>query len=103
MEEAVARTGEDDFGEPSWQEGLALLLDSLEQEARLNDLGVEIATAEVVAYLANRLAITAWRRDHPEVAEGTIERPIFIVGPTPDRHHHPLRPAGPGPGPCGPR
>jgi Sulfotransferase family len=80
VEEAVARTGADDFGEPTWQEGLALLLDSFEHEARLNDLGVEIATSEVVTYLANRLAITAWRNDHPEVAGGAVERPIFIVG-----------------------
>ena len=43
-------------------------------------MGVEIATAETVNYLATRLAITAWRRDHPEVADGTVERPIVIVG-----------------------
>jgi hypothetical protein len=78
--EAVARTGEDDFGEPTWQEGLVLLLDGLEQEARLNDIGVEIAASAVVDYLATRLALTAWRRQHPEVAAGTIERPIVIVG-----------------------
>jgi len=78
--EAASQVGEDDFGEPSWQEGLDILLDSLQQEARLNDLGVEIALAECVTYLANRLAIIAWRRDHPEVADGRIERPIVIVG-----------------------
>ncbi|MGD0394114.1 MAG: sulfotransferase [Acidimicrobiales bacterium] len=80
VEEALTRTGQDDFGEPSWQEGLTILLDSLEHEARLNGLGVEIATAEVVTYLANRLAITGWRDAHPEVAGGTVDRPIFIVG-----------------------
>jgi hypothetical protein len=79
-DEAVTQAGEDDFGEPSWQEGIDVLLDSLQQEARLNELGVEIAAAECVTYLANRLAIIAWRRDHPEVAEGAIERPIVIVG-----------------------
>jgi len=79
-EEALARVGSDDFGEPSWQEGLDILLDSLRVEARLNDLGVELATGEITAYLANRLAINAWRRGHPEVAAGSIERPIVIVG-----------------------
>jgi hypothetical protein len=78
--EAVTRTGEDDFGEPTWQEGLSLLLDGLEHEARLNEIGVEIAASAVVDYLATRLALTAWRRQHPEVAAGTIERPIVIVG-----------------------
>jgi hypothetical protein len=78
--EAVARTGEEDFGEPSWQEGLDILLDGFRDEARLNDLGVEIAAGGIVDYLATRLAINAWRRDHPEVAGGTVERPIVIVG-----------------------
>ncbi len=80
VDEAIARAGADDFGEPSWQEGLALLLDSFETEARLSEIGVEMATADVVAYLTNRLAINAWRAGHPEVAGGTVEHPIFIVG-----------------------
>jgi len=80
VDEALARVDGADFGEPSWQVGLDILLDSLRDEARLNDVGVEIATGEVTAYLANRLAINAWRHDHPEVATGTVERPIVIVG-----------------------
>ncbi len=76
----MTRTGEDDLGEPSWQEGLDVLLPCFEQEARLHELGLDLAAGEVVSYLANRLAINAWRRDHPEVAKGTIERPIVIVG-----------------------
>jgi hypothetical protein len=80
VDEARTRTGQEDLGESTWEEGLDLLLDSLRGEAQLNDLGVEIAATEVVAYLANRLATTAWRRDHPEVAGGTVERPIVIVG-----------------------
>jgi hypothetical protein len=80
VDQAVTRAGEDDFGEDSWTEGLDILLDGFQNEARLNDVGVEIATAEIVNYLATRLAITAWRRDHPEVADGGVERPIVIVG-----------------------
>ncbi len=80
VEQAMARAGEDDFGEPGWQEGLDLLLDGFRHEARLTDIGVEIAAAEMVNYLATRLALEAWRRHHPEVARGVIERPIVIVG-----------------------
>jgi hypothetical protein len=80
IDQAIASTGEDDFGEPTWLESLELLLDSLQQEARLNDLGVEIATSEITAYLTKRLSINAWRRSHSEVADGTVTRPIFIVG-----------------------
>ena len=78
--EAMAAAGETDFGEPSWEEGLDILLAGLTTEARLHELGVDIAALEIVAYLTNRLAITAWRRDHPPVADGTVERPIVIVG-----------------------
>ncbi len=80
VEAAVLQSGQEDFGEASWQEPFAILLDSLEQEARLSELGVEIATAELIGYLATRLAVTGWREAHPEVAEGTVEHPIFIVG-----------------------
>jgi len=80
VEQAMARTGEADFGEPGWQEGLDILLDGFRDEARLHEVGVEIASAEVVNYLATRLAITAWRRHHPEIAAGTVEKPIVIVG-----------------------
>ena len=80
VEEAVARAGHDDFGGTTWREGLGILLDSLQEEARLHELGVEIVAGEVTGYLTNRLAINAWRRDHPEVAEGAIVAPIVIVG-----------------------
>ncbi|MEY2588311.1 MAG: hypothetical protein QOJ67_295 [Acidimicrobiaceae bacterium] len=77
---AVDATGLDDFGEPSWQEGLDRLLDDLVAEARLHELGVAIVADDVVSYLSNRLQIVAWRAAHPEVADGDIVRPIVIVG-----------------------
>ncbi len=80
VDQATDQVGADDFGESGWEEGLDILLDSMKEEARLNDLGVEIASGDITGYLANRLSITAWRRDHPDVAEGTIEQPIVIVG-----------------------
>lgn len=80
VSEAIAATGLDDFGEASWVEGLDRLLDDLRDEARLHELGVEVAATEISTYLANRLGIVAWRLDHPEVASEQIEQPIFIVG-----------------------
>jgi hypothetical protein len=77
---AAALAGSDDLGDPTWQEGFDLLLDGLEHEARLNDVGVEVAATDLTRCLANRMGITAWRREHPEVADGTVVQPIFIVG-----------------------
>ncbi len=80
LAEAQEQTGEVDLGEPSWEEGFDILLDSLRHEANLNELGMEIVLAELTTYLSNRLMITAWRKSHPEIAKEAIERPIVIVG-----------------------
>ncbi len=80
LEQAVAAAGADDLGEDTWQDGLDRVLEGFVHEARLHELGVEIAAGEVVDYLANRLAVTAWRAAHPAVAEGRVDRPIVIVG-----------------------
>ncbi len=77
---AMASTGFDDMGEPTWRDGLDRLLDDLSGPARLNDLGRSIVETEITAYLGNRLEILAWRSAHPEVADGAITRPIVIVG-----------------------
>jgi hypothetical protein len=79
--QACELAGSDDFGGPDgWRDNLAMLADGLVTEARLNDLGVEIAVMDIVGPLASRLRITQWRKDNPEVAAAPIERPIFICG-----------------------
>ena len=80
VEAAMAATDCSDLGEDSWQDGLHRLLEELDGPARLNDLGRTIVEGEMVAYLTTRLRITDWRRRHPEVADGPIDRPIVIVG-----------------------
>jgi hypothetical protein len=80
VEEALATAGSDDLGADTWQEGLDRLLAGLHEEARLHELGVEVAAGAVVGYLANRAGIEAHRAQHPELDERRIERPIFIVG-----------------------
>jgi hypothetical protein len=77
--------GSEDFGtefdeSETWRDGLGRLCDGFVEEARLNDLGVEIAALDVVRTLKNRLQVVDWRKAHPEVAEEKIEKPIFIVG-----------------------
>ena len=78
--EAVAQAGADDFGEPTWQEGLDALLDGFRSEARLNEIGIEIAAGDVVNQLTIRLGIIRWRAAHPEIAAIGIPNPILIVG-----------------------
>ena len=85
VEQACQWAGSDDFGadfdeNETWRDGLGRLCEGLVSEARLNDLGVEIAALDVVRPLKNRLQIVEWRKAHPEIAQQKIERPIFIVG-----------------------
>src|SRR4051812_22754353 len=77
---AVAEAGSDDFGEDTWQEGLDRLLDDLAAEARLHELGVDVVAAEMVDYLAIRLGIVEHRKEHPQLREQPITRPIVIIG-----------------------
>jgi hypothetical protein len=78
--DAMNATGLDDFGAPTWEDGLDRLLDDLVHAARLNALGVAIVASEVVDYLTIRLGITAFRKRHPSVGAKPITRPIVIVG-----------------------
>ena len=81
VEQACELAGGDDFGDDdSWRDGLARLCDGLVSEARLNDLGVEIAVLDVIRPLTGRLQIVKWRKENPAVAAQPVTRPIFIVG-----------------------
>lgn len=80
VQAAIDATGLDDFGEPTWREGMELFVESLGATADLNELGVGIARDGVVGDLSTRLRLVDWRAQHPEVAEQRIESPIIIVG-----------------------
>lgn len=77
---ACTETGHNDFGGDQWRPGLHRLIDGLINEARLSPIGVEIAYADIMRALKNRLNVMAWRASHPEVAEQRVEQPIFIIG-----------------------
>jgi hypothetical protein len=80
VDEASARTGFDDFGPDDFREGLAVLCESINGEARLNEVGALAVRETVVNALANRLRVLDWIRRHPEVADERIEAPIVVIG-----------------------
>jgi hypothetical protein len=77
---AADTAGSNDFGDPSFREGLAHFVDGLNHEAHLSELGTVMAESALMSALTNRLRVEAWRADHPEVADERIEAPIFVVG-----------------------
>ncbi len=77
---AVNETGLDDFGDPAWREGLAVLLEAVEREAQLNDVGRMILRTWVRERLVNRLRVQAWVDQHPDVRNEQVRRPLIVVG-----------------------
>jgi hypothetical protein len=80
VEQACTAIGLEDFGAPTWQDGLDRLLDALQSEAALNELGATIVEGEVTGYLTTRLQVVAHRHVHPHIANAPVVPPIVIVG-----------------------
>jgi hypothetical protein len=77
---ACERTGSDDFGQDTWQEGLEVLVGALNEEGNLNEMGEAVYSDQLVGHLANRLEIEKWYGLHPEIDEQEIIAPLFGLG-----------------------
>jgi hypothetical protein len=80
IEQAHEATGLSDMGGDQWREGAERLVDSLNADGRLNEMGVAVAGGDVTSYVSSRLQITEWRTQHPEVEKAEVMPPIVIVG-----------------------
>lgn len=77
---ACDRAGSSDFGDDSWREGLEVLVQSLNTDASLNEMGVGAMTDQIISYLINRLQIEMWYQKHPEIEQQQIVAPLFGLG-----------------------
>jgi hypothetical protein len=77
---ACERAALDDFGDDSWREGLALLVDTVESAPGVNPGGRDYLYGQFVDALWNRLRVVDYIRRHPAVAEERVERPLVILG-----------------------
>lgn len=80
MADLTAETGLDDFGDPTFRDGLDVLVEALEGEGRLNEVGRASAAGQIAAALRTRLLVEGWWAEHPSLEEETVEAPIFVVG-----------------------
>lgn len=76
---ATERTGLTEFDSDSWREGLEIIVEDL-AHPDVTDGGRDRAIGQVVDCLANRLRVTAYVAEHPDVLDETIERPLFVLG-----------------------
>jgi len=77
---ACRRTGLDDFGEASFEEPLAVLVEAIERETPLSAFGRIATRQHLLSLLESRLRLEDLIRRHPEILEERIERPIIIAG-----------------------
>lgn len=77
---ATAATGLSDFGDDSFREPLSVLIDSLNKEANLNEMGRQGQIERLSNLLINRLRVEGWIARHPEILDEQIVAPVVIVG-----------------------
>lgn len=79
LHQAQEQTGLEDLDSDSWREGLGIVLEEIE-DPRESDGGRAMVLDRAVKALANRLRVEDYARQHPEVRDEVIERPLFIMG-----------------------
>jgi hypothetical protein len=79
-EGARAATGLEDFGSSYYREGLERIVEALNSEADLNDMGRVIQHATISNALIQRLKIEDTYRQHPEIDDQVIGGPVFVIG-----------------------
>lgn len=77
---AMAQTSLRDFGDNKFRDGLRVLLESLNGEARLTDFGRTIAIERISYILRERLKVTEDIKQNPEILGVKIEKPLIIIG-----------------------
>ncbi len=77
---ACAATGLEDFGSPYYREGLERIVDALNTEADLNDMGRVIQRATISNALIQRLKIEDTYARHPEIEDQVVGGPVFVIG-----------------------
>jgi len=79
IEAAQRQTGLEDFGGDTFREGLEILVQSLNAEARLNAAGEAALRERILLHLTQRLQVEEWYRRHPEIDDEDITAPLFGV------------------------
>ena len=77
---ARERAGLTEFASDSWREGLEILLGEIDRSPTLVDAGRKFLYRQYTDALWNRLRVDDHIRQHPEVLDKPIERPLVILG-----------------------
>lgn len=77
---ARAKAGRDDFGDEWFREPLGVLVDSINDEAQLSEMGLDMTRRRLTALLVDRLRLRAFQEEHPEVKDVEVVVAAEICG-----------------------
>jgi len=80
VDRATSRAQLTDLGGDSWREGLDLLVRELDASSVVTPAGRAFIESQYVDALWNRLRVIDYAKQHPEVREERIARPLVILG-----------------------
>jgi len=80
LDTALNSTGLNDWGSDSFLEGLRVLLDASQKEAKLHYVGREFLQKECIRAVKDRLRLEQAVNDNPDINNSSIKKPVFILG-----------------------
>ena len=83
VEQAMKDTRIASFDSDSYREGLDVFINDFNKgiaKGIYTDAGIQRARDDSLHYLRNRLKVAEYLRQHPELLERKIERPVFVMG-----------------------
>jgi hypothetical protein len=78
--DARSQNGLSDTGGDYYREGLERLVEAMNDEGGLTEMGEIMQHARLTALLAARLAVEDTYRQHPDIDEEEIGGPVFVIG-----------------------
>ncbi len=80
IEDAQRATGLERFDSDSFREGLGILVADINADTDRPEPLVQRFRGDLLTALMQRLKVTAYLDDHPELLSRPIERPVFVLG-----------------------
>ena len=80
VEQAQSRAGAGEFDSRSFEEGLAVLSESINSCERITPAGRARLQGLIVEHLERRLRIDAYLAEHPDAAAAPVVGPVFVMG-----------------------
>ena len=79
-EAAIVQTGLDDFGPEDFRVRLDVQLEEMNADPERTGLGRMLMFGDCLRYAANRLRIRELLKEHPEILDIEIEKPVIVIG-----------------------